>query len=126
MAEPVSTTSAVASVVVPSGLAILGHATGLRVDLLLAALSGASMRAVYGEPMPGKRRAASILVAALLGAIMAPAASDLLLHSDILSDSMAHSLAGIPVAAALGYMAPVIANWFDRRAKKILDKEDTK
>lgn len=125
MSEPVST-SAVASIVVPSGLAVLGHATGLRVDLLLAALGGSCMRAVYGEPLPGGKRIASILVAALLGAIMAPAASAMLVSSEILSDGLAHSIAGVPMAAALGYLAPVIANWVDRRTKKILEKEDSK
>lgn len=119
MSEPI-TTGAVASVVVPSSLAILGHATGLRIDLLLAALSGASLRAVYGEPMPGGRRIASIVVASVLGAILAPAASSALVASEVLGDGLANGLAGVPMAAALGYLAPHLGGWIDRIAKKIM------
>lgn len=117
MTEPVSTSSAaLATVSYTTGITVFGAATGLRADLIIAALAGAMLRASYNQtPMSNTRRVLNVTVATLVGAVLSPAATAWITGLDMWPKTVSHEMAGLPIAVALGYLAPKLAALLDRK-----------
>lgn len=116
MTEPVSSTAtALGAATYTTGITILGVTTGVRVDLIVAAMAGAMLRASYEENVTVPRRILNVIIATLIGAMVAPAVTAWATGQSFWPASVSPELAGLPISVCLGYLVPKLAKILDRK-----------
>lgn len=125
MTDPAASTPAFG--ITATGLTVLGVATGLRPELLLAGITGALWALSYSDPLPVWRRWAITVVTSLVAGYLTPVAAELLRLNKLLPMSIVDEVALPPTAVIIAFIAyRVLGPAVIRIANKIVSLEPPK
>lgn len=120
MADPTSGAAIIA--LTTTGISLLGVATGLHPDLLLAGLSGGFWALCYADPLPGWRRVAITAVAAVIAGYFTPLVVAVVKVGAWLPPDLTQDVVRLPAAATIGFLAhKIIGPAFVRLGAKLTE-----
>lgn len=121
MPEP---SSAALVALTTAGISILGIATGLHPELLLAGVVGSLWALSYSEPLPVWRRCAITAVTSVVAGYLTPATIALLRISAWIPAQLTQELVMPPAALLIGFLAhKVLGPAITRLGAKITDNQ---
>lgn len=98
MAEPSATTAGLAA----AGITFFGVATGLDPAILIAGFAGGAWAQSYHPPTALWRRAALMVLAAILAGYLAPAVAAVAAASDVIRGALPFPALQLPAAVLIG------------------------
>lgn len=122
MADPAS--GAAAAATVATGLTLLGVATGLQPEILLAGLAGGLWALSYQEPAPRRERIAATILASIIAGYLTPAIAAGVTSLGAWPSAITREMSQLPIAVVIGLIAhrvlgPALLRVAQSRAERV-------